>query len=123
MALEMTEYVARHDFHGRKLTFRVGINSGPVVAGVIGRKKFIYDLWGDVVNTASRMESHGQGGCVQVTRGTYEIIKNEFACEPRGMIDVKGLGETETWFVKGCLLPTQIAADNQEAPVASRMGQ
>lgn len=101
MALEMTEHVARNEFQGRKLAFRIGINSGPVVAGVIGRKKFIYDLWGDVVNAASRMESHGESGCIQITRETYDIIKDEFVCEPRGVIEVKGQGEMETWFVTG----------------------
>lgn len=99
MALEMRDYVSKHEFQGRKLTFRIGLNSGPVVAGVIGRKKFIYDLWGEVVNTASRMESHGREGFVQITRATYEMIKDEFVCEPRGMVDVKGTGQMETWFV------------------------
>jgi len=101
MALEMSKHVEQHKFRGRKLTFRIGISSGPVVAGVIGRKKFTYDLWGDVVNTASRMESHGQGGRIQITGATHEIIRNEFSCEPQGLIDVKGLGATETWFVTG----------------------
>ena len=99
MALEMRDYVSQHEIQGRKLTFRIGLNSGPVVAGVIGRKKFIYDLWGEVVNTASRMESHGREGFVQITRATYEMIKDEFVCEPRGMVDVKGSGKMETWFV------------------------
>ncbi|MCZ6845392.1 MAG: adenylate/guanylate cyclase domain-containing protein, partial [Alphaproteobacteria bacterium] len=93
MALEMRDYVSQHEIQGRKLTFRIGLNSGPVVAGVIGRKKFIYDLWGEVVNTASRMESHGREGCVQITRATDEMIKDEFVCEPRGMVDVKGTGQ------------------------------
>ena len=88
-------------FRGRKLTFRIGMNSGPMVAGVIGRNKFIYDLWGDAVNTASRMESHGHEGIIQITRVTYELIKDDFACEPRGTVNVKGKGEMEVWFVTG----------------------
>ncbi len=99
MALEIRDYMNRYEFQGRKLAIRIGLNSGPVVAGVIGRKKFAYDLWGDVVNTASRMESHGRGGAVQITRGTYELIKNDFVCEVRGTVDVKGKGEMEVWHV------------------------
>lgn len=101
MALELRDYVSQHEFRGRKLTFRIGLNSGPVVAGVIGRKKFIYDMWGDAVNTASRMESHGQGGKIQITRAMYELVKNDFVCEPRGTVNVKGKGEVEVWFVTG----------------------
>ena len=101
MALEMQEFVSSNEFFGRHLEFRIGLNSGPVVAGVIGRKKFIYDLWGDAVNTASRMESHGVGGIIQITRATYELVKDKFICEPQGIIDVKGKGEMEVWFVAG----------------------
>lgn len=100
MALEMQDFASRHIFqNGHRLSFRIGINSGPVIGGVIGKRKFVYDVWGDPVNVASRMESHGMSGSVQITRATYELIKNEFVCEPRGVLDVKGKGEMEVWLV------------------------
>ncbi len=68
---------------------------------MIGRKKFIYDLWGEGLNTATHMGSQGQADTIQVTRATYELIRDEFICEPRGMVNVKNRGETETWFVVG----------------------
>jgi guanylate cyclase len=72
-----------------------------VEAGVIGRKKFIYDLWGDAVNTASRMESHGEAGRIHISSATYELIKGDFHCDPRGAVQVKGKGEMQTWYLAG----------------------
>jgi guanylate cyclase len=100
LALDIQDYV-RNDptCLSRNLNFRIGINSGPVVAGVIGRSKFQYDLWGDVVNTASRMESHGVSGQIQIPVGTYDLIKDSFICEPCGVVMVKGKGEMKVWHV------------------------
>jgi class 3 adenylate cyclase len=81
------------------LSVRIGIDTGPVVAGVIGRRKFIYDLWGDTVNTASRMETHGLPGRIQVTERTYRRLNSGYRFERRGPIDVKGKGEMVTYFL------------------------
>jgi adenylate cyclase len=101
LALEMRDVAASRAFGGETLAFRIGVNSGPVVAGVIGRKKFIYDLWGATVNLASRMESHGQSGVVQITRSTYALVNDAFDCECAGTIRVKGAGEVAVWRVMG----------------------
>ncbi|XZO03205.1 MAG: adenylate/guanylate cyclase domain-containing protein [Microcoleus sp.] len=100
MALDMQEAIA--DFktdRGEPFQIRIGINTGPVVAGVIGTKKFSYDLWGDTVNVASRMESQGLPGCIQVTTAVYQQLKNDYVFEERGSISVKGKGETIAYLL------------------------
>lgn len=102
MALDMLRELARFNAkHEADLRLRIGINTGPVVAGVVGTKKFIYDLWGDAVNTASRMESHGIPDAIQVTAETYEILKDKYILEERGAIEVKGKGQMTTYLLVG----------------------
>ncbi len=102
MALDMQETIAQFSCDtGESMKLRIGINSGAVVAGVSGIKKFIYDLWGDTVNTASRMESHGLPGYIHVTSATYELLPDKYIFENRGTIEVKGKGEMTTYFIKG----------------------
>jgi class 3 adenylate cyclase len=102
MALAMRDEVAKHpDPGGQPLAVRIGIDTGPVVAGVIGTSKFSYDLWGDTVNTASRMESYGVPGCIQVTARTYQRLKDGYRFERRGPIPVKGKGEIITYLLLG----------------------
>jgi adenylate cyclase len=102
MALDMLEAIDRFNEHSRyKLKVRIGIDIGAVVAGVIGKRKFLYDLWGDAVNTASLMESHGLPGRIQVTDSARQRLSESFMLEKRGIIDVKGKGEMHTWFLNG----------------------
>jgi adenylate cyclase len=102
MALDMIDALARfNERSGYRFQIRIGINSGAVVAGVIGKRKFIYDLWGAAVNTASRMESHGVAGRVQITEATRLRLGDPFLFEERGAIDVKDMGELRTWFLTG----------------------
>jgi class 3 adenylate cyclase len=100
MALDMTELMERFATErGMPLSLRIGVNTGPVVAGIIGEKKFIYDLWGDTVNTASRMESHGVPGAIHVAEPTYKLLKDDYVFESRGSIVVKGKGEMKTYLL------------------------
>jgi class 3 adenylate cyclase len=101
MAIRMVHITREHAMeHNVSMKLRVGINSGPVVAGVIGKSKYIYDLWGDTVNLASRMESGSVPDAVQVTRAVYERLKDQFVFEPRGAIEVKGKGKVEAWLLR-----------------------
>ena len=100
MAIDMNAAVAEFaKQHKSELSIRVGIHTGPVVAGVIGQKKLIYDLWGDTVNTASRMESHGVPGRIHVTAATYELLRDTFQLEPREPIEIKGKGRMQTYLI------------------------
>lgn len=101
-ALDMTEAVAGlTDPDGREVPLRIGVASGPVVAGVVGARKFFYDVWGDAVNVASRMESTDEEGRIQVPQDVYERLRDEFTFEERGQIDVKGKGLMHTWYLTG----------------------
>jgi adenylate cyclase len=104
VAIEMRNYLEERRKKlpeaSQELTMRFGINTGAAVAGVVGQRNFHYDIWGDAVNTASRMESHGEPGRIQISEATYNLVKDEFECELRGEIDVKGKGMMRTWWVK-----------------------
>jgi adenylate cyclase len=103
-ALDMLEKIKEiSQAHDADLNLRIGIETGRVTAGVIGRKKFSYDVWGDTVNLASRMESHGVVGRIHVTAAYKTCLDGSFKFEPRGLIQVKGIGEVETWFLIGTL--------------------
>ncbi|GBO55277.1 adenylate cyclase [Pseudanabaena sp. lw0831] len=102
MALEMQTSIQKFKrLDGTPFLLRIGIHTGQAIAGVIGTKKFIYDLWGDTVNVASRMESHGVAGCIQVTEATYQLLKNKYRLEQRSAINIKGKGEMITYLLQG----------------------
>ncbi len=98
--IEIRDFIEERREKGRVFDIRVGINSGPVVAGIVGVKKFAYDIWGDTVNTAARMEQHGEAGKINISQATYELVKDEFACVQRGRIAAKNKGEMDMYFVE-----------------------
>ena len=100
MTLDLTTVLeTRSDTH--PIRMRIGLHAGPAVAGVIGAKKFIYDVWGDTVNTASRLEAYGVPECIQVTDVVQQRLADRFEFEPRGTVELKGMGPTNTWFLRG----------------------
>jgi class 3 adenylate cyclase/putative methionine-R-sulfoxide reductase with GAF domain len=102
MALQMLEGISRlNQVLGTSLDVRIGMHSGPVVAGIIGTRKFAYDLWGDTVNVASRLESHGVAGRIHVTEATWLALRDRFIFEQRGEIEIKSIGRVKTWFLTG----------------------
>lgn len=102
LALDMLEVARSRTLSGGEpVKLRIGIDSGPVVAGVIGKRKFIYDLWGDTVNTASRMESHGLAGCIQVTERTRAFLGDRYTFSDQHHVRIKGKGEMTTYFLTG----------------------
>lgn len=111
MALEMRDKVFElNKLFNFDISIRIGVSTGEVIAGIIGKRKFAYDLWGDVVNTAARMESHGVAGKIQCTETIYQLLQSTFEFENRGLIEVKGKGSMQTYFLVGkktppCLLP------------------
>jgi class 3 adenylate cyclase len=102
LALDMQDTMADlNNFYPEPLEFRTGIHTGPIVAGVIGRKRFTYDVWGNAVNIANRMESHGLPGKIQVSESTHELLQHAFLLEYRGKVPIKGAGEMATYFLNG----------------------
>jgi class 3 adenylate cyclase len=102
LALDIKHYFASGVWlNGHRVDFRIGINTGPLTAGVIGRKKMSYKIWGDTVNTASRMQSHSIPGEIQISEATYRLLADSFVCEARGAIEVKGKGVLETYLLTG----------------------
>jgi Adenylate cyclase, family 3 (some proteins contain HAMP domain) len=98
---------------------RIGVHTGPVVAGIVGLKKFAYDIWGDTVNIASRMESSGEAGKVNISGATYEMVKDKFNCTHRGKIEAKHKGEIDMYFVE--LRTIQFHSDNKTPPIITSL--
>ena len=109
-ALSMQEYIKKYRAVNKvDLALRIGIHSGPLVAGVLGKKKFTYDLWGTTVNTAARIESQGPVDEIHISETTHQLIKDDFVCEARGSIELKGIGTMNTWLLKRTHHPTTTA--------------
>jgi adenylate cyclase len=120
LALDMAETVSGlKDSQGHALPLRIGLASGPVVAGVVGSRRFFYDVWGDAVNVASRMESTDSVGRIQVPERVYQRLKNDFVLQARGVVGVKGKGFMRTWYLVGRKPDTGTGGVHAEAPQAA----
>ncbi|HNB81272.1 MAG TPA: adenylate/guanylate cyclase domain-containing protein, partial [Chitinophagaceae bacterium] len=106
-AIEIRNYIAHQD---TLFQIRIGVHSGNVVAGIVGVKKYAYDIWGDTVNTANRLESHSEAGKINISSSTYELIKNQYRCTYRGKVEAKGKGEIDMYYVEGKLEKTILSA-------------
>ena len=117
-AQEMIDFVKRTkndpSLDYANFDMRIGISSGPVVAGVVGSQKFSYDIWGDTVNVASRMESMSEIGRITISELTYDLVKSDFECEPRGEYDIKNRGKLNLYFVNSRLLKAWYALQHIE---------
>jgi adenylate cyclase len=121
-ALDMADVAAAlKDPHGRAVPLRVGLATGPVVAGVVGSRRFFYDVWGDAVNVASRMESTDSVGQIQVPDEVYQHLKDDFVLRERGYIDVKGKGVMRTWYLVGRKVPEEPGDVRAEDPRAAHV--
>jgi class 3 adenylate cyclase len=117
-ALDMRQALATiRDQTGIPMVMRIGINSGPLIAGAIGTRKLSYDIWGDTVNVASRMESHGLPGEIQISLATYERVRHMFACELRGAVEVKGKGTMLTYLLTGYRPARACASGGEGLPI------
>lgn len=104
MKAALNSYYKEKDEHSIKFDFRFGVHSGPLIAGVVGKKKFEYDIWGDTVNTAARMEQSGEIGQINISEETYQLVKDKFICIPRGKQEAKNKGMVNMYFVEGRLV-------------------
>jgi class 3 adenylate cyclase len=123
MSLEIKERFAKvNEAAGQALDFRIGIHSGTVVAGVIGKKKFSYDLWGDAVNTAARLEAHGLPGEIQVSAKVRDLLTDKFHFVERGLVELKGKGLVQTYLLKSRIVEPclRASAEVELDPIPNR---
>lgn len=117
LAVEMQHLVAQRRYQGHQIQLHIGIHSGPVIAGVIGQRKMLYDLWGETVNLANYVEEESPAGVIQITRATYELVSHAFICETQGVLPAKEQGAIEIWQVRG---PQPVALSSVQRPATGQ---